>query len=203
VHYLYKAPDGRLTALSLSIANGAFSLKLYDDHFKNRTMISKRMFVTCFLAFSFLFSYSQTDEESVKGQVTRLVSDWNSHKFENMDSYTTEDVEWVNIIGIWWKGRTEVKEGHQRNFNAIFKGVEFKQKSLKIRFLTSDVAIANLICHVGEFFPPDGVDHGNNKMPAADDLLTLVYIKKNGKWLLSAGQNTVIQSRPSRTTSEK
>ena len=163
-------------------------------------MLSKSLLITCLFVFTAFLSHSQTDEESIKSQVNQLVSDWNSHRFENMDSYTTEDVEWVNIIGVWWKGRTEVKQGHQRNFEAIFKGVKFEQKSLKIRNLTKDVAVDNLICHVGEFFPPDGIDHGNNKMPEADDLLTLVYVKKNGIWLLSAGQNTVIQPRPPRPT---
>jgi hypothetical protein len=31
-------------------------------------------------------------------------------------------------------------------------------------------------------------------MPEADDILTLVYVKKNSKWLLFAGQNTIIDS---------
>ena len=165
-------------------------------------MLIKSLFIACLIVFSAFVSYSQTVEGSIKSQVSQLVSDWNSHKFENMDSYTTEDVEWVNIIGVWWKGRTEVKQGHQRNFDAIFKGVKFEQKSLKIRIVTKDAAVANLICHVGEFFPPDGIDHGNNKMPEADDLLTLVYVKKNGIWLLSAGQNTIIQPLPPRPTND-
>jgi uncharacterized protein (TIGR02246 family) len=137
-------------------------------------------------------TFAQNDEKAIEKQVTQLVSDWNTHDFKNMDTYTTEDVEWVNIIGMWWRGRTEIKTAHQRMFDTIFKGVPFTKKSTKIRFLTPDVAVANLIVHVGEFFPPDGVNHGDNKRPEADDILTLVYVKKNNKWLLSVGQNTVI-----------
>ena len=146
-----------------------------------------------------LFLFAQNDSIAIEKQVTNLVSDWNTHKFENMDKYTTGDVQWVNIVGFWWKGRTEVKLSHQKIFDAIFKGVPFTRKSLNIRFLTNDVGIANLIVHVGEFFPPDGVDHGNNKMPEADDLLTLVFVKKKGTWLLSAGQNTIISSSSSKS----
>lgn len=43
-------------------------------------------------------------------------------------------------------------------------------------------------CHVGAFYPPDGT----NQEGDADDLLTLVLVKKQGKWLLAAGQNTVV-----------
>lgn len=142
-----------------------------------------------------VLGFSQTDEKAIQAQVTQMVSDWNTHEFKNMDSYMTDDVEWVNIVGMWWKGRAEVKAAHQGNFGAFFKGVPFKQKSLKTRFLTKDVAVATLISSVGEFFPPDGIDHGNNKMPASDDILTLVFVKQNGKWLIASGQNTVVDAR--------
>lgn len=142
-----------------------------------------------------VFGFSQTDEKQIQSQVAQMVSDWNTHEFQNMDSYMTDDVEWVNIVGMWWKGRAEVKAAHQGNFGAFFKGVPFTQKSLKTRFLTKDVAVATLISSVGEFFPPDGIDHGHNKMPASDDILTLVFVKKNGKWLIASGQNTIVDAR--------
>lgn len=150
------------------------------------------------LLFTAQITFAQNDEIAIEKQVTQLISDWNTHDFKNIDTYTTEDVEWVNIVGMWWKGRMEVKMAHQATFDAIFNGVPFTKKSLKIRFLTSEVAVANLIVHVGAFFPPDGIDHGDNKMPEADDILTLVYVKKNDMWLLSAGQNTVIDANTSK-----
>ena len=157
----------------------------------------KTMFISLFLLITQI-TFAQDNEMVIEKQVNQLVSDWNTHDFKNMDTYTTEEVEWVNIVGMWWKGRTEVKMAHQGMFDRIFKGVPFTKKSIKIRFLTPDVAVVNLIVHVGEFFPPDGVNHGDNKRPEADDILTLVYIKKNDKWLLSAGQNTVIDPRASK-----
>lgn len=154
----------------------------------------KVLFSFLFLITS-VFCFSQTDEKAIQAQVSQMVSDWNTHEFKNMDSYTTEDVEWVNIVGMWWKGQAEVKSAHQGIFDRMFKGVPFTQKSLKTRFLRKDVAVATLISSVGEFFPPDGIDHGNNKMPAGNDILTLVFVNKNGKWLLASGQNTVVDAR--------
>ena len=150
-----------------------------------------------------VLGFSQTDEKAIQAQVTQMVSDWNTHEFKNMDSYMTDDVEWVNIVGMWWKGRAEVKAAHQGNFGAFFKGVPFTQKSLKTRFLTKDMAVATLISSVGEFFPPDGIDHGNNKMPASDDILTLVFVKQNGKWLIASGQNTVVDARTANNNPSK
>ena len=140
-------------------------------------------------------TFAQKDKKEIEKQVSQMASDWNTHNFKNMDSYTTDDVEWVNIVGMWWKGRTEVKLAHQQIFDTIFKNVLITKKSTEIRLVTKDVAIATVICNVGEFFPPDGIDHGNNRNPASDNIMTLVYVKKSGKWLLSAGQNTVIDAR--------
>ena len=158
-------------------------------------MKKNRGLVTLSLLLLSLSLFAQNDKILIEKQVDNLISDWNTHKFQNMDNYTTADVEWINIVGMWWKRRTEVKMAHQNIFDAIFKNVPFTKKSLNIRILTSSVAIANLVCHVGEFFPPDGIDHGGNKMPEADDILTLIYLKKDGKWLLTSGQNTVVDSR--------
>lgn len=137
----------------------------------------------------------RSDEKIIDSQVNRMVSDWNTHEFNNMDNYATADVDWVNIVGMWWKGRTEVKNSHQTGFDYFFKGVPFTRKSLNIRFITSDVALTHLVCHVGSLFPPDGIDRVTNRTPETDNLLTLVYVKMNGTWLLSAGQNTYIDPK--------
>jgi len=121
---------------------------------------------------------NQNDERLIDRQVSRMVSDWNTHDFKNMDSYAIEDVDWVNIVGMWWKGRTDVKKAHQITFDHFFNRVPFTRKSLIIKFVTNDVAIAHLVCHVGSLFPPDGIDRVTNRTPETDDLLTLVYVKK-------------------------
>ncbi|WDF47830.1 SgcJ/EcaC family oxidoreductase [Chryseobacterium sp. KACC 21268] len=166
-------------------------------------MKNSKVIFSFILLMTSVLGFSQTDEKAIQAQITQMVSDWNTHEFKNMDSYMTDDVEWVNIVGMWWKGRAEVKAAHQGNFGAFFKGVPFKQKSLKTRFLTKDVAVATLISSVGEFFPPDGIDHGNNKMPASDDILTLVFVKQNGKWLIASGQNTVVDARAANNNPSK
>lgn len=146
---------------------------------------------------------SPGDEKLISGQVDRMVSDWNTHEFKNMDNYATDDVDWVNIVGMWWKGRPEVKNSHQAGFDFFFKKVPFTRKSLDIRFVTSDVAIAHLLCHVGSLFPPDGIDRITNRTPETDNLLTLMYVKRKGIWLLTSGQNTFIDPKATKLPTTK
>jgi len=158
--------------------------------------LSVLLLFSCFLCGAQSVQSSlEEDKKSIDMQVNRMVSDWNTHAFNNMDQYATEDVDWVNIVGMWWKGRPEVKKSHQTGFDYFFKGVPFTRTSLDIRFLTPEVALAHLVCHVGSLFPPDGIDRGTNRTPETDNLLMLVYVKKKGSWLLSAGQNTLIDPR--------
>jgi hypothetical protein len=80
----------------------------------------------------------------------------------------------------------------------MFNGVKFEKKSLTMRQITKDVVVANLVIHVGEFYPPDGINRGNNKREATDDILTLVFVNSDNKWLLTAAQNTVIDPMANR-----
>ncbi|MFD1871485.1 SgcJ/EcaC family oxidoreductase [Hymenobacter bucti] len=156
---------------------------------------------TCLLALALLLGtgrafaqLSPTEEAAVRRTVARLTTNFQNHHFADMATYTTSDVSWVNIVGMWWRGRPAVQQAHQQIFDTIFKGVPFTPGPATVRGIAPGVAVVNLYCHVGAFFPPDGIDHGTNKEGEADDLLTLVLVKKQGQWLLSAGQNTVVRA---------
>lgn len=140
-----------------------------------------------------LFAQSTDDEAAVTKLVDELAESFNTHNFTTLKVNSTEDVSWVNIIGMWWKGRDQVIGGHYGIFNKIFNGVKFEKKEVTLRRITSDVTLVNVIQHVGAFYPPDGVDRGNNKRPEIDNNLQLLYVKKDGKWLLSAAHNTEVQ----------
>ncbi|MCB2407627.1 SgcJ/EcaC family oxidoreductase [Hymenobacter lucidus] len=135
------------------------------------------------------------DEAAVRTLVSRMMTNWNAHQFADMATYTTDDVSWVNIVGMWWQGRPQVQQAHQAIFDAIFKGVTFKPGALTLRAITPDVVVANQYCSVGAYYPPDGVNRGTNKMGDDQDLVTLVLVKRQGKWLLTAGHNTVVDAR--------
>jgi uncharacterized protein (TIGR02246 family) len=150
------------------------------------------------ISYSIVSAQTESEKKEINSLIDELVTAWNTHDFTTMKNNSTSDMNWINIVGVWWKSRDIAVGAHQATFNAMFKGVKFEKKSVALRSITADVIIANLVIHVGEFYPPDGIDHGNNKREATDDILTLVYVKKNDKWLLTAAQNTVIDSMANR-----
>lgn len=135
------------------------------------------------------------DEAAIRNVVQQMTTNFVDHKFADMATYTTPDVSWVNIVGMWWRGRPQVQTAHQQIFDRLFTGVPFKQGAATVRAITSDVALVNVYYEVGAFYPPDGVNRGVNKMGDDQNLLTLVLVKKQGKWLLTAAQNTPVDAR--------
>ena len=111
-------------------------------------------------------------EKPINVIVDELVESWNSHDFSSMKKNSTPDMNWINIVGVWWTNREMAVTAHTASFNAMFNGVKFERKSLTMRSITEDVVVANLIIHVGEFYPPDGINRGGNRREAADDILT-------------------------------
>lgn len=129
------------------------------------------------------------DEASINKQIDAMIYSWNNHNYDDMKNYTTENTDWVNVVGMWWKGRKESQYAHQAYHNTIFQKSIMEKKSVAIRFVTSDVAIAHFMCHFsgGDVPLPDG-----KKQEPTDDLATLVYVKQNGTWLMTAGENVHI-----------
>lgn len=134
------------------------------------------------------------DREEVNRVATAFFRSWNSHDFSDIASYTTNDVSFVMGMGTFWKSRQEVLAGEVRNHKDLFRTTSFipEQASLSTRFITDDVAVVNLEARLGAFYPPDGVDRGNNKQGDSKVRFTLVVVKQAGKWLLTAMQATPV-----------
>jgi uncharacterized protein (TIGR02246 family) len=146
----------------------------------------KKIFILSALLFP-LIGFAQktvTDSISIEQKVDEIIASWNNHDYSDMANYATEDCDWVNIKGMWWKGRKEVEYAHQVYHQTIFKTSVLKKNSTHIRFITKDVAIVHLSWRTSAFTTPSG-----NQVPEGDDLATLVFVKKSGKWLLTAAEN--------------
>lgn len=129
------------------------------------------------------------DKVAINAQIDAMINSWNNHNYDDLKDYTTENTDWVNVVGMWWKGRTESQYAHQVYHNTIFKTTVMEKESVAIRFVTKDVAIAHVMLHTsgGDVPMPDG-----RQPEPTDALATLIYVKQNGKWLMTAGANVVI-----------
>ncbi len=46
---------------------------------------------------------STEDEASINKQIDAMISSWNNHNYDDIENYTMESTDWVNMVGLWWK----------------------------------------------------------------------------------------------------
>src|SRR5262245_14951036 len=150
----------------------------------------KPLFSLLLSLFITMIGFSQNraaDEKAINAQMEAWVTAWNQHNYQDMSKFTTEDVEFVNPVGMLWKGRKEFQYAMQTLHNTIVKDADYKKISSSIRFISEDVAIVYLTSHTGAFKSPDNKEIGNN-----DNAGIYVFVKRNGAWLLTAGEEVYI-----------
>ena len=106
----------------------------------------------------------------------------------------TDDAEWVNIVGMHWVGLADVKKAHKVFHETIFKNTPLKIENITVRKISNDTAVALLDLAMGDFTTPSGQVTKDSK-----DRLSLILVKKKGRWLIAHGHNTVIDVRAARS----
>lgn len=137
-----------------------------------------------------LSTQAQTKDADVKAiekQVDAMVNSWNKHDHSDMKTYCTTDCSWVNIVGMWWKNLKEVESSTQFYHTNMFKRTTMINKGVYVRIINPTTALVQFKSYVSEFTTPDG-----HKIPGSNDIALLVYIKQNGKWLMTAGENVTV-----------
>jgi len=150
----------------------------------------KKLLILFGLTLIFLPAMAQTREAEVKAiekQVDAMVNSWNRHDYRDMKTYCTEDCSWVNIVGMWWKDLKEVEYSTQFYHTNMFKQTTMTNKGVFVRIINPTTAVVHFKSYVSAFTTPDG-----HKIPGSDDIALLVYVKQKGRWLLTAGENVVI-----------
>ena len=130
---------------------------------------------------------ASADEERVRAAIRTFETGWNHHDMDVMFQAFTQDAEWVNIGGMWWRGLKNVKQAHRVYHDTFFANTSFNIDEIHVRLVAPDTAVAVVRWKKGSFLPPDG-----QLRPPGRDLMSLVLVRKGGNWLITAGHNTTI-----------
>src|SRR5438477_12680723 len=83
-----------------------------------------------------------SDRRDIENVVRAFGEHWNQHDMEAFAQLFANDAEFVNVVGLWWKGREEIKRAHLATHATMFKKSRLEIGDVAIRFITSEVAIA-------------------------------------------------------------
>ena len=130
------------------------------------------------------------DEAAVRAVVNEFADSWNRHDMKAMHAVDTEDVEWINVVGQYWRGKETVFNGH----TAIHKGMSAKTsmsvESMAIRSIAPGVAVAVATMHFTASSDP--------RYPwvvAAKTRGSYTMVKRDGMWKIAHFQNTPIDPK--------
>ena len=156
--------------------------------------------LTCWSA-SCVLAAPNDEEGDVQNFVSRFATAWNQHDMNALGKLFATDADFVNVTGIWLRGRQEIQLNHAwahgtipidtpgfeedaaRTHYGIFKNSTLRFLKIDVRFLSKDVALA----HVDSELLGDSRTASPRR-----SLILFVLTQQNGEWLIAAAQNTEI-----------
>ena len=124
------------------------------------------------------------DESSILEVQQQQATAWNRHDAAAYANLFTEDGDVVNVVGWWWKGRSEIETKLSAAFALIFKESKLTITDVQVKFLTAEIAIA----HVR--WTMEGAKTPPNIPEPRQGIQLQILTKQSGKWLIASFQNT-------------
>lgn len=139
------------------------------------------------------------EKQDARRAVLAFSAAWNKHDMAAFGKLFAPDADFVNVVGIRWKGREAIRmntawlhgtipesthvDGEASAVYGVFRDSTLKFTQIDVRFVRTDVSIA----HANLELLGDKLA----KRPRRA-ILTLVLIRQSGGWLIAAAQNTEI-----------
>jgi uncharacterized protein (TIGR02246 family) len=142
--------------------------------------------MTLFFTFTLQSVVAQVDEtndkEAIKQLVTNYENAWNRHDPKGLaDNYDT-NATWVNWFGAYYIGKEDIQNHYEIVHTSYFKSSHYYTRAVEdIIFVKPDVAISHIRTGLS----------GDTRFPGQtfEFRRTLILTKKDGTWLILAGQN--------------
>ena len=134
-------------------------------------------------------SVSASDEAAVRAIIDRQTDAWNKHDMDAFVADAMPDLDWINVVGMHWKGRDMVLKAHAVLHKGMFANSRMMTPEITMmREIAPNVIVethVNRIEGVGAL--PSGAPY-----PDSGNLITLVFVKTPGGWRIAHAHNTTI-----------
>jgi uncharacterized protein (TIGR02246 family) len=132
-----------------------------------------------------------TEASAASAAAVGFVDDWNAHDMRRFAELFTEDADFVNVIGLWWHGRSEIQKAHEALHATRMKDSHLAATDTAVRVLGPNAAVILVRWELTGDTGMDGVT-----LPTRHGILSLVTVSAGGKWLIASAQNTDVVPLP-------
>ncbi|MBE0544784.1 MAG: SgcJ/EcaC family oxidoreductase [Verrucomicrobia bacterium] len=134
-------------------------------------------------------SLSAKDDRAIRKALAGYEAAWNSHNMKALGELFRADAEFINVVGMHWRGRADIVAAHAAFHETMFKDTRLKTDAIALRLLGADVAIAVVTYTQDGFTTPSG-----QVMPKTQTKLSYVFVKTASEWKIAHGQNVRIDA---------
>ncbi len=133
---------------------------------------------------------SKEDDAAVREVIGGTVKALNAHDMKAFAKLFCEDAEWINIVGMHWRGREAILKAHSAFLDTVFKDNRMKLDAIETRSLGNGYATAVATITHGEFTAPSG-----KVVPTAQNRVTHVLVKGTDGWKIVHGHNVQVDAQ--------
>jgi uncharacterized protein (TIGR02246 family) len=133
--------------------------------------------------------FKPADAAALQSLATKWEHYWNSHNMDSMGTLLREDVDFVNVGGVWLKGKQNTVADHkQKHQSIVFKNSVWTTDEVAIKYVKPDLAIL----HVRWGIKGDNDLNGTPRTPRRG-IFTWVANKEKGQWAILAAHNVNVR----------
>jgi uncharacterized protein (TIGR02246 family) len=133
-------------------------------------------------------SVAADDAAAIRAIMDRARDAWNRHDMDAFVADTMPDVDWINVVGMHWKGRETVLRAHAVLHKGMFaKSHMLPPEQVEMRQIAPNVVVAtriNRIEGVDTALRPNGKPYPND-----GNLITTVFVKTPEGWRIAHAHN--------------
>ena len=137
-------------------------------------------------------AFTADDESAVRTLVSEFANTWNRHDMKGMHDLDTEDVEWINVVGHHWRGKTTVYKGHAAIHKGMSATTTAKVDTAIVRSIDPTVAIAVVTFR---FVATQDPRYPWAPPSTSKTRASFAMVKREGIWKIVHFQNTIIDPR--------
>jgi uncharacterized protein (TIGR02246 family) len=71
----------------------------------------------------------------------RFAEGWNERDANKIAAIFEQDADFINVVGIWWENRDDIRKAHDYGLRVIFKDSNLKVGRVKVKYPSESVAV--------------------------------------------------------------
>ena len=126
---------------------------------------------------------------SPKSIITGFQQAWNAHDADALAKLFVADADFVNVTGLWWTTRDQIRTAHRFGFDHIFGNSAMTVGRTEIRMLGEDHAVVHARVTVTGQTAPDGQTAGDRRT-VFSFVVTRIQDDRGVMWRAVSAHNT-------------